>query len=166
MNLPAVITEPDVAGGVSVVELTGEIVTLEAASEAALGRAYMQYRTAQDELRSFKHQLDSELVRRADFNATQHIDMDGYGRVLVDPPTDEEVWDTRKLREVLMKLINEEEISSAAARTALKKQVTWKVQAQGIKNLRKLGGYVQASVDACCEMHPPARRSTRLSSRS
>lgn len=163
MNLPAL---SDVGGGVGVIELTGEIVSLGDASEAALGRLYVAYRRAQDDLRDLKHQLDAELVRRADYNAKQSIDMDGYGRVLVDPPTDEEVWDTRMLREVLMKLIEEGEISPAAARVALKKQITWKVQAQGIKSLRKLGGYVQKSVDACCEKHPPARRGTRLTNPS
>lgn len=155
-ELPAVVEQPD--GSLGIVEMSGEIVAIRNASDEALGRWFTTYKHAQDLLRSAKRDIDAEFIRRADFNATQHLDIQGYGRVTVDGPKDEEVWRVEDLRACLKRLVSEGSISETAAYAALEKVVSWKVKASGINNLRKLGGYVQGSIDACCDRVPPVRR--------
>lgn len=152
-------------GSLGILEVSGEIVTMREASDEALGRWFAAYRRAQDLLREAKRELDAEFVRRADFNATSHLDINGVGRITVTGPKPEEVWDTDKLQGVLKGLVAAGEISSEAAYAALERVVTWKPKVQGLNNLRKLGGYVQQSIDACCDRQSPVRRASLKESR-
>lgn len=149
-------------GDLQVVEMTGELVSIQEASDEALARWFATYKDARDLMNSAKREVDAEFIRRADYNATQHIDVEGVGRITVDGPGDEEVWNTNDLRAALRKLVSEGEISEQAAYQALEKVVSWKVKYAGINNLRKLGGYVRDTVDACCDRQEKVRR-TRLS---
>lgn len=161
--LPPVVIDP--SGALTIVELSGEMVPIQEASDVALGRWLATYKDARELMAEAKREIDVEFVRRCDYNATQHLDIDGIGRVTVDGPGEEEVWDTNDLRSCLRKLVAEGEISELAARAALEKVTSWKVKALGIKNLRKLGGYVQQSIDACCDRQSPVRRA-RLTARA
>lgn len=159
-DLPAVIEQSD--GSLGIVEMSGEIVSIGDASDEALARWFATYKHARDLLGSAKRSIDLEFARRCDFHATQHLDIPGYGRVTVEGPRDVEVWDVVGLQGCLRKLVSEGEISQQAADAALEEVVTLKPKIAGINNLRKLGGYVQGSVDAFCDHQPPVRRA-RLS---
>lgn len=156
--LPVVVENSD--GSLGIVEMSGEIVTMREASDEALGRWFAAYKRAQDLLRSAKRDLDAELVRRADYNATSHVDIPGVGRVTVTGPKDEEVWDVEKLRDVLRGLVAGGLISDSAAYSALERVVAWKPKVSGLNALRKLGGEIEARINACCDHQPPVRRAT------
>lgn len=157
-DLPVVIENKD--GSLGIVEMSGEIVTMQEASDEALGRWFSAYKQAQDLLRVAKRELDAELVRRADYNATAHLDIRGIGRVTVTGPKDEEVWDVEKLRETLRTLVADGNISDSAAYSALERVVTWKPKVAGLNALRKLGGEIEARIEVCCDRQPPVRRAT------
>lgn len=154
-NLPAVIGVGTIPALVN--PHTGEVTELANVPTDTIARWLALYRATQDVMKDGKRAIDAEMCVRADYDAQYHIDVEGVGRITVDGPADEEVWDLKKLKEVLDGLVKDKEISESAATAALEPVITLKVRANGIKALRKRGGHIEASINACRELHPPVR---------
>lgn len=144
--------------GVAVQPVTGEALVLADEPTDVLARHIKDLRNfTRDQIRDFTTALETEILRRMDFDARYSLAANdlvirGDGPGLVE-------YNAEQLYGELSDLVAEGHISQAAMDSAVQQVTAFKAKAAGCKALKKQGGLV-AQVVEDCETPKPYRRVT------
>jgi len=134
----------------AVVPYTGEALVLRELPNEQLARLLDGARDFERaELRQFKQEVQDEILRRMDREASWTVHAENGWKLSGKSPGGVE-YDVDALRKVLAELLVEDRITAVAVEKAVKaKPVEYTVQKAGVNALLKLGGHVQQAIEAC-----------------
>lgn len=134
---------------------TGETISLEA-STGELARFLGDLREAGDYIKDSKRAVTREIYTRLDRDA--RWTWRGSG-VLVEgrSPAPTIVWDAGRLREQLLRFVDEDKISVEALDDAVEATTVYVTHRGGVNKLRKLGGEIADAIEECQHEHAGER---------
>jgi hypothetical protein len=126
--------------------LTGEMLVVRDAETNDLARFLDEIREYESRLREAKSIVNREVLRRMDADAHWTTYTNDW-QLSAPSPTPGEEFDGQKLQEALYELAEQGVISKDSVYRAVQAQVVYKVQAAGVKALRRLGGVVAETIN-------------------
>ncbi len=135
---------------------TGEVLTLTDASLRDLAAFIEHARSLKVALTEQIAAVGLEITDRLDRQAKWTVQAEEY-EIRGESPT-RVTYSASKLYEQLQQLVAEDLISEAAAHAACERTYAYAAKPAGVNNLRKLGGAVASTLDACAVPVDPLTR--------